>query len=245
LGGGLAGLKPTIGVTTSLRSGWRIFPLVAFNLWLTGGRGVRWNTRKEADIARVDGLIVGGGDDISPALYGGDLKLAARLDPDRDSLERRLVEEAIAAGKPVLGICRGAQMLNVALGGTLHQDAYARFKESQRVRTILPRKDVRLKPGSLLSRVAGDAPMRVNALHSQSVDRLGAGLQVAAHDTGGMIQAIERMEEPFAIGVQWHPEHLFYAHRQRALFCALVDAAAAYRQSANQLQAVRQASPAR
>ena len=116
----MAGLKPKIGVTTSLRSGWRIFPLVDLNLRLAGARGVRWNTRRDADMSRVEGLIVGGGDDISPALYGGDIRIAARLDPDRDTLERRLVEEAIASGKPVLGICRGAQMLNIALGGTLH-----------------------------------------------------------------------------------------------------------------------------
>ncbi len=135
-------LRPTIGVTTSTRSGWRIFPLVAVNLWLAGARGVRWNTRREADTSRVDGLIVGGGDDISPTLYGGDLRVAARLDPDRDELEIRLVKEAMAAGKPVLGICRGAQMLNIALGGSLHQDAYAEYSDSRFVKTILPRKKV-------------------------------------------------------------------------------------------------------
>ncbi len=82
-------------------------------------------------MGQVDGLIVGGGDDISPTLYGGDVKITARLDLDRDALERQLVEQAITAGKPVLGICRGAQMLNIALGGTLHQDAYALSENSR------------------------------------------------------------------------------------------------------------------
>lgn len=239
----MARLRPRIGVTTSLRSGWRIFPLVALNLWLAGARGLRWNSRREVDIGQVDGLIVGGGDDISPALYGGDLKIAARLDPDRDALERRLVEEAIAAGKPVLGICRGAQMLNVALGGSLHQDAYARYAGSRFVRTILPRKDVWIEPDSLLARIAGDDPMRVNALHTQSIDRLGEGLRIAALDEGGMIQAIERVEEPFAIGVQWHPEHLFYARRQRTLFRALAAAARAYRGHVDQVAAAGPDAP--
>ena len=73
--------------------------------------------------------------------------------------------------------------------------------------------------------LAGTAPMRVNALHSQAVDRLGQGLVIAARDDGGMIQAVERSTPPFALGVQWHPEYLIYARRQRALFRALVDAA--------------------
>ncbi|MBK5925847.1 gamma-glutamyl-gamma-aminobutyrate hydrolase family protein [Rhodobaculum claviforme] len=218
-----------MGVTTSRRSGWRIFPLVAFNLWLAGGRGVRWDTAHPADIADVDGLIVGGGDDISPDLYEGRLVASARLDPARDALERRLVLAALAAGKPVLGICRGAQMLNVALGGTLDQDAYATHHASRFVRTILPRKTVRVVDGTLLAQVAGTRPLRINALHTQAVDRLAPGLRIAARDEGGMIQAIERTANPFALGVQWHPEHLFYAARQRALFAALVAAAGAGR----------------
>ena len=80
--------------------------------------------------------------------------------------------------------------------------------------------------------------MAVNALHTQAVDRLGTGLHVAARDTGGMVQAIERVAAPFVLGVQWHPEHLFYARRHRALFHALVAAAAAYRKGKRQLQAV-------
>lgn len=81
--------------------------------------------------------------------------------------------------------------------------------------------------------------MKVNALHTQAVDRLGQGLRISARDTGGMVQAIERVRDPFALGVQWHPEHLFYAHRQRAIFRALVSAARAYRSDRNQTGAMR------
>jgi putative glutamine amidotransferase len=163
---------------------------------------------------------------------------SARLDPARDALERGVVLDAFARGVPVLGICRGSQMLNIALGGTLHQDAYATYEASDHRRTVLPRKEVCIVPGTRLARLAGEAPMKVNALHSQAVDRPGDGLRVAARDRGGMVQAIERVEEPFALGVQWHPEHLFYARRQMGIFRALVAAARARRAEAAQLAGV-------
>lgn len=232
--------RPLIGVTTSRRSGWRVFPLVALNVWLAGGRATRWVAGRDARIDRVDGIIIGGGDDISPDLYGGKLVTSARLDPARDALERRLVCEAFEQHKPVLGICRGSQMLNIALGGTLHQDAYGVYTASKHVWTILPRKTVQICEETRLAGLSGVSPMKINALHSQAVDELGEGLRVAAHDQGGMIQAIERVADPFALGVQWHPEHLFYARRQRAIFRALVTAARAGRRDQGQIERVRE-----
>ncbi|NBD29579.1 MAG: gamma-glutamyl-gamma-aminobutyrate hydrolase family protein [Alphaproteobacteria bacterium] len=216
--------RPRIAVTTSNRSGWRIFPLVALNVRGGGGRAVRWGAGRPSRLADVDGLIIGGGDDISPELYGGALHLSVRIDANRDALELRLAQEALDMGIPILGICRGAQMINVAAGGSLDQDAYRTHGHSTHYRTILPRKTIHPLPGSGLAGIAGAQDMRVNALHSQAVDRVGAGLQVAARDDGGMIQAVEAAGR-FVLGVQWHPEHLFYARRQRALFKALVDAA--------------------
>ncbi len=218
--------RPRIAVTTSIRSGWRVFPLVALAVRRGGGEAVRWRAGAPADLAAVDGLVIGGGDDISPDYYGGAVVASARLDPARDALERRLASAAIADGLPVLGICRGAQMINVALGGTLDQDAYGTHLGSRKRRTVLPRKTIKVEPGTRLAAIAGVEPMRVNSLHSQAVDRLGEGLRVAARDEGGMIQAIELSEGGFALGVQWHPEHLIYARRQRALFAALAQEAA-------------------
>lgn len=235
--------RPVIGVTTSRRSGWRIFPLVAFNVWLAGGRAVRWVAGRPADVDDVDGIIIGGGDDISPDLYEGQLITSSRLDPARDAMEERLVEAALERDTPVLGICRGSQMLNVALGGRLDQDAYGTYTASRKLWTILPKKTVEVVPDTLLGQHAGTEPMKVNALHSQAVSTLGRDLRVAARDTGGMIQAIERTAEPFALGVQWHPEHLFYARRQRAIFRALVCAAAARQSRAAQLPEVERAAP--
>ncbi|WP_425071686.1 gamma-glutamyl-gamma-aminobutyrate hydrolase family protein [Sagittula sp. S175] len=227
--------RPIIGVTTSERSGWRIYPLVNLSLWLAGGRGKRWGAGRPHDLDQVDGVIIGGGDDIGPELYGGKLGISARLDPERDRFEREIAEHAIARNIPVLGICRGAQMLNVALGGTLDQNAWQTYGMERKIRTILPKREVHLIEGTLLAEHTGAQPMKVNALHTQAVDALGNGLQVSARDEAGMVQAIERTSDPFALGVQWHPEHLFYAHRQRAIFRALVAAARARAERRNQL----------
>lgn len=230
----MIGNRPRIGVTVSRRSGWRIFPMLFLSLVLAGGRGVRWQAGRPADIDEVDGLVVGGGDDISAKLYGGRVNLHSRIDPERDQLELDLVRAAFERNKPVLGICRGAQMINIALGGTLHQDAFKVYGEREKPWTVLPRRRVEIEPGSRLARLAGEKPMLVNALHSQSVDRVGAGLRVVARDEFGMVQAVERGADPFVMGVQWHPEHLFYAWRQRRLFRALVHAAEAGRQGTDQ-----------
>lgn len=230
--------RPLIGVSVSPRSGWRIFPLVAFNVWLAGGRARRWQADRDVDLDAADGIIIGGGDDISPDLYGGALVTSARLDPARDRFETRLVTRAWRDNIPVLGICRGAQMINVGLGGRLNQDAFATYTDSRHVKTVLPRKTIEVTPGTRLADLMGRAELRVNALHSQSVEVLGDGLRVAARDRGGMIQAVERTRDPFAIGVQWHPEHLFYLRRQRRLFRALVTAARAYGEDRDQTGAV-------
>lgn len=237
--------RPVIGVTTSSRSGWRIFPLVAFNIWLAGGRAVRWGVLRPPDMEAVDGIVIGGGDDISPDFYGGQLVAAARLDPARDRLEHALCCLALERDMPVLGICRGSQMLNVALGGDLHQDAFSVYETSRRYKTILPRRRIRVERGTRLAEIAGRETIHVNALHSQSVNRLGRGIQVSALDEGGMVQAIERVRDPFALGVQWHPEHLFYRPRHHRIFAALVAAARAYRDHTGQLEAVDRDVPPR
>ena len=229
--------RPCIAVTLSRRSAWRVFPLISLAVGLAGGRAIAWTAGDEGQLEDVDGLIIGGGDDISPDLYGG-LVTSARLHPDRDRMEARLAAEAWRRNLPDLGICRRAQMLNVAFGGSLNADASGVYLTSRQFRTVRPRKRVQVQMGTRLAIVAGLAPMRVNALHTQAVDRLGRSFRVAARDSGGMVQAIERIHDPFALGVQWHPELLPYARRQRAIFGALVAAARARMCDAGQVAAV-------
>lgn len=149
------------------------------------------------------------------------------LDRDRDLLERRLLADADASGLPILGICRGAQLLNVFYGGSLHPEIEAFYVEHAYIRTVLPRKRVRAEPGSRLARIVGRSTLLVNALHHQAVERVGDGLRVVARDDSGIVQAIERPGERLCLGVQWHPEFIPQQRAQGALFEALVEAARA------------------
>lgn len=198
--------------------------MTAIAIRLTGGRTIRIVPGDDVAhlVSSLDGLIVGGGDDISAHLYGGEIVPDVRLDPERDDLEIRLMRRVLPGRIPVLGICRGAQMLNVAAGGNLIADIYSLDAPPPKLRTILPRKTVTLVQGSRLARIAKLKWFRVNALHHQAIDRLGTDLKVVARDKALIVQAIEADGKPFRIGVQWHPELLVFKRSQRRLFRALV-----------------------
>lgn len=144
---------------------------------------------------------------------------------DRDRLEVPLIREAVASGIPVLGICRGMQLLNVCLGGSLHQEISVFYEESPVLRTLLPRKRVSIGATSRLRAIFRKDSLRVNSLHYQSVKVLGEGLQSSAFEKNGIVQAIEHTNAKFLIGVQWHPEYLPMERSQQRLFNALVTAA--------------------
>ncbi len=150
------------------------------------------------------------------------------FDPERDKLEQTLIRHALYAGKPLLGICRGAQLINVTLGGTLYQSIEHFYQEgTSNPRSILPRKTVALAPGSRLRTLLGSEHARVNALHEQSIRDLGDGLVVSAREENGVIQGIEREGHQLVLGVQWHPEYLPQYRPQQRLFQQLVHAAQA------------------
>lgn len=149
------------------------------------------------------------------------------VDRERDRLERRLLVEADARGLPILGICRGAQLLNVFYGGSLHADIEALYVEHPYIRTVLPRKRVQAEPESRLASIVGRSTLLVNALHHQAVERVGKGMRVVARDDTGVVQAIERPGHRLCLGVQWHPEFIPQQRAQRLLFEALVESARA------------------
>ncbi|MGQ9426203.1 gamma-glutamyl-gamma-aminobutyrate hydrolase family protein [Gilvimarinus sp. F26214L] len=160
------------------------------------------------------------------------VKFRQGYDPDRDVLEKRLIAEAMDREIPVLGICRGAQLLNVVLGGSLHQNIAEFYDEVPHVRSLLPRKRIVLAEGSCLSRILGRFDCRVNALHNQAIADLGRRVDIVARDEAQVVQAIEYRTGPgsesaLAIGVQWHPEYLPQIREQQQLFAYLVGQARA------------------
>ncbi|MEO1689532.1 MAG: gamma-glutamyl-gamma-aminobutyrate hydrolase family protein, partial [Pseudomonadota bacterium] len=133
---------------------------------------------------------------------------------------------------PILGICRGAQMMNVARGGTLHQDAFGHYKAGAALRTPLPLRRVTTRASSALAAIMGRERLRVNSLHRQAIDRPGQGLAICAEDQHGMTQAVERVAPgPLRVGVQWHPEFIFWRRSQFRLWARLVREARALKRA--------------
>lgn len=187
-------------------------------------------------VARLDGLLLAGGGDVDPAFYGQAPHSTLRgVDRARDDLELPLARLALGRGLPILGICRGIQVLNIATGGTLYQDLPTQRPGSLTHGCFQPQfppdhlaHEVALAPGSLLARIMGQESFWVNSRHHQGVDRLGKGWQAVAHAPDGLVEAMEAPDHPFALGVQWHPENLLRLpeHGLR-LFAAFVAACGA------------------
>ena len=179
----------------------------------------------------VDGLMLAGGADLDPGSYGA-ARHPLTVDPDRqrDAFEIALVRRALERDLPLLGICRGMQIINVARGGTLHQDLpeLLGHEHHRRVAGSFDGADhdVRLEPGSLAARAAGEELHATKSHHHQGVDRVGEGLKVTGRAVvDDLVEAVEEPRNRFALGVQWHPE----ADERSTLIAALVAAASAVR----------------
>jgi putative glutamine amidotransferase len=182
---------------------------------------------------RIDGLLLSGGGDIEPSRYGEEpIPELGSTDPLRDTVELWLARWAAADGKPILGICRGVQMLNVALGGTLYQDIPAQLDSELVHDSSYTRQDwaymahdLRLDPNSKLAQFFGTTNFPTNSLHHQSLKALGSGIKAVGWAPDGVVEAVEGRNGHFMVGVQCHPEALQGAAdpRWRALFQGFVE----------------------
>ncbi|MGH3086976.1 MAG: gamma-glutamyl-gamma-aminobutyrate hydrolase family protein [Rubrobacteraceae bacterium] len=189
----------------------------------------------ESLVASLDGLLLTGGSDIDPGYYGEEPQpeMIGVTIPERDEFEMALAEAALRRGLPIFGICRGMQLLNVVLGGTLYQDIPAQLGGNalgHRQKTIKrqPSHEIELSEGSWLSEVVGRDLIEVNSYHHQAIKNLADGLFVSARSADGVIEAVESMDfsEGWFFGVQWHAEAMRAVGREhRSLFEAHVFAA--------------------
>ncbi|MCF8566364.1 gamma-glutamyl-gamma-aminobutyrate hydrolase family protein [Alicyclobacillus tolerans] len=241
-------MKPLIGITGNRHSFSTKLPgpaLIGVNLSDDYGQGVEMagglpvaipfladmNTADEL-AERIDGLLLAGGEDVSPLLYGEEpRKGLGDVIPERDELEFALIQAMRKRHKPILGICRGIQVLNVAYGGTLYQDLVREWKgtvvHSQRARRSHLSHSVQIDPESRLFHLLGEnEKVTCNSFHHQAIKDLGRSLAAVAWDDEGLIEAVEAKGEDFVVGVQWHPENLWRPYPVfLGLFRGLVQAA--------------------
>lgn len=176
---------------------------------------------KPPSLAGMAGLLLMGGTDVNPKLYGASPEPEVdEPDDERDAVEWRLIDEALERDLPILAICRGLQMLNVHHGGSLRQHLGSTRHDTEFEDKSTVAHEVTIEPQSHLSKIIGSTTLRVNSRHHQAVDRLGEGLRISARD--GEDDTVEALEQPnrrFVIGVQWHPEdQVFKEREQRRLF---------------------------
>jgi len=235
------GAAPLIGVTTSISVG--AYPERAYvntaylrAVQRAGGVPVLLPPTLDASAldalcSRLSGLLLTGGGDLDPARFGEPRHPAVyEVSDARDGLELDVTTRALDRDLPLLAICRGIQVLNVALGGTLYQDIPSDpgspIAHSQKDRRDIATHAVKVTPGTRLAAILGTLSLDVNTFHHQSIKALGRGLGVAATAPDGIIEGVERGDRRFVVGVQWHPEDLVEHDPAAAnLFAALVTAA--------------------
>lgn len=180
----------------------------------------------------VDGMIFTGGGDLAVSHFNGQPhEKVGNVDPERDQMELALVKRVIEAKMPFLGICRGVQTLNVALGGTLYTHIPDQL-EGAVEHTFFPgypwdhiAHDVEIVPESALAKIVSGTQLAVNSLHHQGVARVGEGLEVTAKAPDGLVEALELAGYPFGLAVQWHPEWMPESEQSQAIFGAFIEAA--------------------
>ncbi len=177
---------------------------------------------------QCDALLLSGGEDVNPNYYGQTpTEKCGKIIPQRDHAEMKMLKAFFATGKPILGICRGEQLMNVYFGGSLYQDIkeVAKCCHSDFRRKNLGNHTVTLTPGTKLANIYQESSFITNSLHHQAVERAGNDLVIGAVSEDGLVEAIEHATHPFCIGVQWHPEHMSaFSKTQRQIFDAFVQA---------------------
>ncbi|EPZ49760.1 peptidase C26 [Bacteriovorax sp. BAL6_X] len=217
-------MRPLIGVTKSYGFSGLIQNLaIRLCLYFSKARSINLTSKYPQFDVDIHGLVISGGTDLYPGIYKSkDIKENYKYDHERDELELAWLTQAKRKKLPIFCICRGAQLLNIFMGGTLHTDVSKIYEQANYPNSlwgkIFYRKKINIKPDTRLSDIFKQNESEVNSLHSQSIDKVGYGLEVSAVENNGVIQAVENEGACFIMGLQFHPEFLFYRKDIRNLF---------------------------
>lgn len=230
--------QPVIGITTFISDKGLTLPTTYIDA-INDSDGVPMVLAKTLDtekikvqVQNIDALLLTGGNDIEPALFNEEPhQQLGEIEPGRDEYESGLIEHALSKGIPVLGICRGAQILNIQQGGTMYQDIYDQIDGSVNQHTQKAARDylahtVNIKNGSLLHGIVGETKIKTNTFHHQANKDVPDHFIISATSPDGVIEAVESTAHDFVMGLQWHPEGTYFNDdASKKIFHALVEAA--------------------
>ena len=214
----------TIGISGPRRRG-PAQRLITLALRLQGARTHYIHPGARVNVSLLDGLVLSGGTHVQPALYGQQPMVTADYDKRRVETDQRLLLDAEALNLPVLGICRGAQLINVHRGGSLCQNVSPLRQNTRHRPLLLPLQTVKVVDNTRLSQIMQAPVIGANRIHSQAIKKLGQDLRVVAVDNDLFVQAIENTRGQWLMGLQWHPEYLLYHNGHRRIFRHFVDEA--------------------
>lgn len=227
-------MKPIIGITTDLEKNEKhMLNNTYVNAVIhAGGLPILLPIGIEEDVEQfaglIDGLLLTGGGDLDPTIFGEEPHvLLGSVEPARDAVELNLFKEVLAINKPILGVCRGLQVINIALGGNMYQDIYAQkegdlLQHSQKALRTHGSHFVQVEKDSLLESITKTNQIKVNSFHHQAVKDIPTPLRISGVASDGVIEAIESTAHRFVLGVQWHPEAL--AQKSDAVSLQIFDA---------------------
>lgn len=181
-------------------------------------------------LALIDGLLLSGGGDVDPVYFGEEPMLpSGEITPARDAFELEVVKMSLVVDLPVLGICRGAQVINIAAGGDIYQDINTQLKDClkhyQKAPFWAPTHNIQIQPGTRLEAILQEKIIRVNSFHHQAIRHLAPGFVISALSSDGVLEAVESTIHRFVVGIQCHPEGMWEKDsRFLKLFCALIEA---------------------
>lgn len=221
--------KPRIAVTRSESRDYITYYAIRLILTLLGAKTILITTRNKHLSEELDGLIIGGGVDITPSYYQAKPKPNYPYELERDKLEFDWLKKAESANIPVLGICRGSQIINIHRGGTLHLDISKAYEKAQYPTSLIAKIAYRKRmypiKDSLIYNIVKDKKVKVNSIHTQGINEVGKNLIITAQEKNKVVQVIEDPSRLFYMGVQFHPELMTYHKYHRGIFKAFLKSA--------------------